>query len=222
MTRIDGQVHERSRQRLVRNALAQCPDERVVEAMAKLPRHWFLPDDAQGQAYVDAPMPIGAGQTISQPSLIAHMLAQLRLRPGYRVLDIGAGSGYATALLAMLVGPEGAVFARERQGVLAERAKILLADIASDDWAPITIEHADGSEGWPEWAPYDAIHVAAAFPTDSSALARQLSVDGRLIQPVTKARMGQQLQLIIRHPDDQFEIHDDLPVRFVPIVEGKA
>jgi protein-L-isoaspartate(D-aspartate) O-methyltransferase len=215
----DSPMHQRQRARLIRDAIGQLGDAHICNAMARLPRHAFLPDDAQGQAYVDAPVSIGAGQTISQPSLIAHMLGLLQLQAGMRVLDIGAGSGYVTALLAMLVGPDGQVFARERQGRLAARALDILPLCRRGDWARIDYEHGDGFAGWPEQAPYHAIHVGAVFPRDHSALEAQLAIGGRLIQPITRDD-EQVLQLVERVSDDDWRRQDDLFVRFVPMLPG--
>ncbi len=196
---------------MVRDQLADCGDARVVAAMAALRREDFVPADARGSAYADGALAIGAGQTISQPRMVALMLAALELRPGMRVLDVGCGSGYAAALIADLVAPGGSVVAVERQASLIPGARSRLAGRA------VEVQLADGGWGWPAAAPYDAIHVAAAAPDAvPAALLAQLAPDGRLVMPIG--------------PDDAQELwlfRDDArtalgPVQFVPFLPGTA
>ncbi|MCS6970829.1 MAG: protein-L-isoaspartate(D-aspartate) O-methyltransferase [Planctomycetota bacterium] len=178
MTADDDPIYARLRQRMVREQLSECRDPRVLAAMAAVPRERFVPDDARALAYSDGALPIGCGQTISQPRVVACMLAALRLAPGMRVLDVGCGSGYTAALLAELVSPGGAVYALERIADLAERARQRLQGL------PVVVIHADAHGGWPAAAPYDAIHVAAAAATVPPALLAQLAPQGRLVMPL--------------------------------------
>ena len=202
-------ITARHRQRMVRDQLADCPDPRVVAAMAALPREDFVPPDARACAYADGALPISAGQTISQPRVVALMLAALRLVPGQRVLDVGCGSGYAAALLADLVAP-GPVFAVERQSSLVEPARARLAG------RNVAVPLADGSVGWPAGAPYDAIHVAAAADAVPSALLAQLAPGGRLVIPLGPE--GEQ-ELWLYEGGGRTSLG---PVRFVPFLPGTA
>jgi len=194
---------------MVRDQLADCPDSRVVAAMAALPREDFVPSDARACAYADGALPISAGQTISQPRVVAMMLAALRLAPGMRVLDVGCGSGYAAALIADLVAP-GPVFAIERQSALVAPARARLVG------RHITVHHADGTVGWPDDAPYDAIHVAAAADEVPAALLAQLAPGGRLVIPLGPDR-AQELWLYEGGARTSLG-----GVRFVPFLPGTA
>jgi protein-L-isoaspartate(D-aspartate) O-methyltransferase len=194
---------------MVRDQLAECPDARVVAAMAALPREDFVPPDARACAYADGALPISAGQTISQPRVVALMLAALRLAPGQRVLDVGCGSGYAAALIADLVAP-GPVIAVERQSTLVEPARARLAGRNA------AVHLADGSVGWPAGAPYDAIHVAAAATEVPAALLAQLAPDGRLVIPLGPD--GEQ-ELWLYEGGARASLG---PVRFVPFLSGTA
>lgn len=201
-------VATRLRQRMVRDQLAECTDPRVVAAMAALPREDFVPPDARATAYADGALAIGAGQTISQPRLVARMLAALQLRPGMRVLDVGCGSGYAAALLADLVAPGGGVIAVERVAALVEPARRRLAGRA------VAVHHADGGLGWPDGAPYDAIHVAATAATLPAGLLAQLAPHGRLVIPLGDGD-GQELWLCSDGRRENLG-----PVSFVPFLPG--
>jgi protein-L-isoaspartate(D-aspartate) O-methyltransferase len=193
---------------MVRDQLADCADARVIAVMAAAPREDFVPPDATSTAYADGALPIGSGQTISQPRLIARMLEALALRPGMRVLDVGCGSGYAAALLADLVAPGGSVIAVERIATLVEPARRRLVGRA------VTVHHADGTAGWPAGAPYDAIHVAAAAPAVPEALLGQLAPGGRLVIPL-EADDAQELWLFSDNAGTRLG-----PVRFVPFLPG--
>lgn len=205
----DEPVWVRLRQRMVREQLAECPDPRVVAAMAALPRERFVPEDARALAYCDGALPIGHGQTISQPRVVALMLAALRLAPGMRVLDVGCGSGYTAALIAELVSPGGQVYALERIADLIPAARARLAG------RPVTVLHADGHAGWPAAAPYDAIHVAAAAPEAPPALLAQLAPHGRLVLPLGASPDEQRLWLL-----EGGRWRDLGAVRFVPFLPG--
>lgn len=190
-------------------------DPKVLEAMARVPRELFVPEDLQHSAYTDSPLPIAAGQTISQPYIVAFMVEALALGGGERVLEIGAGSGYAAAVLGAIVGE---VFAIERIAELAEYAteRLSLAGISN-----VHILHADGTEGWRDRAPFDAIMVSAGAPRVPEALLEQLSIGGRLVVPVGKTHIAQELVRITRIDSDEYLREDLADVRFVPLI-GKA
>lgn len=186
-------------------------DPAVLQAMRDVPRHAFVPDDLQWRAYDDTPLPIGEGQTISQPYIVALMLEAAALRPGDRVLDIGAGSGYACALAGRLAGR---VVAIERHARLADAARERLARLGADN---VVVHCADGSGGWPDDAPYDAILVAAGGPRVPEALRAQLAPGGRLVMPVGAVRLDQRLVRVTRRGDG-FDEQDLGGVLFVPLV----
>jgi protein-L-isoaspartate(D-aspartate) O-methyltransferase len=180
--------------------------------MARVPRHLFAPEPYRDQAYEDHPLPIGEGQTISQPYIVATMLDALALSPAHRVLEVGTGSGYLTALLAELVAQ---VFSVERHAVLAEAARDLLSRMG---YTNVKVIVGDGSQGFLQCAPYDAIIVSAAAPELPHALVGQLAEGGRMIIPVGQAD-SQQLQLI-RVENGQPRIALRELCRFVPLVSG--
>ena len=185
-------------------------DERVLDAMLRVPRHEFAPERYRDQAYEDHPLPIGEGQTISQPYIVARMLEALALTPGDRVLEVGTGSGYVTALLAELAAQ---VFSVERHAALADAARELLARMG---YANVRVIVGDGSQGFAEAAPYDAIIVSAAAPEVPRALLEQLAEGGRMIIPVGPAD-SQQLQLIrMEHGQPRTSLRE--LCRFVPLV----
>src|SRR5262249_37036466 len=153
-------------------------DERVLSAMSRVPRHLFAPESYRAQAYEDHPLPIAEGQTISQPYIVALMLEVLALSPTDKVLEIGTGSGYVAALLAEMVSQ---VVSIERHALLADSAQVLLSDLG---YGNVRIVVGDGSRGFPESAPYDAILVSVADPELPNELVDQLSDSGRMIVPV--------------------------------------
>ena len=185
-------------------------DERILQAMAKVPRHEFVPSAFQYQSYEDQPLPIGEGQTVSQPYIVAAMLEHLELRTGDRVLEIGTGSGYQSALLAELVA---AVFSIERQAPLAEGSQKVLQRLG---YKNVHIRVGDGSLGWPEAAPFNAIIVSAAVPQAPRSLLAQLQEGGRVIAPVGTPEM-QELQLIRLIAGRQLVTRLD-GCRFVPLI----
>jgi protein-L-isoaspartate(D-aspartate) O-methyltransferase len=187
-------------------------DMAVLRAVATIPRHLFVPESLRHQAYDDIALPIGSGQTISQPFVQARSCELMRLTGRERVLEIGTGSGYQTALLSMLAE---SVFSIERIAELARHAHDVIHDIGLTN---ITIIHGDGSLGWRPNAPYDAIVVAAASPTIPQPLVDQLTPGGRLVIPVG-SQEAQVLTLVTRHQEDAG--HDATPVhdvRFVPLL----
>jgi protein-L-isoaspartate(D-aspartate) O-methyltransferase len=185
-------------------------DQRILEVMAKVPRHEFVPPCLESHAYEDQPVPIGEGQTISQPYIVAAMLEPLSLTKADRVLEIGTGSGYQTALLAELAGE---VFSIERHAPLAEAAIEVLKRLGYDN---VHIRVADGSLGWPEAAPFDVIVVSAAVPQLPPSLIEQMKDGGRLIAPVGTPD-AQELLLIRRTGRELTMKHLD-GCRFVPLL----
>jgi len=206
----------RRRARLVETALAGFT-ERTREAMAAVPRHWFMDDRAF--AYADTAMPIGSGQTISQPYVIAAMLDALAPAPGEAVLDVGSGSGYVSALLARLVGPEGVVYALERHRALVEASRRPLAAVAGDETAPVILACADAFAGLAERAPFDGIHVGCAAVDTPPALLEQLAPGGRLVLPTGRAG-AQDLWLHELGENGCTARTHLLAVRFVPMLPG--
>jgi len=187
-------------------------DERVLAAMERVPRHEFALERYRDQAYEDHPLPIGEGQTISQPYIVALMLEALELSPTYKVLEIGTGSGYVTALLAELTAR---VISIERHASLAESAR---AHLAALGYSNVKVVTDDGTRGFPEAAPYDAIIVSAAAVEMPPALIAQLSQGGRMIIPVG-ADDTQQLRLV-HMEDGQPRIQFRELCRFVPLISG--
>jgi protein-L-isoaspartate(D-aspartate) O-methyltransferase len=185
-------------------------DQRVLDAMARVPRHEFAPLQYREQSYEDHPLPIGEGQTISQPYIVALMLQVLAVSPTDRVLEVGTGSGYLTALLAEVAAE---VVSVERHAVLAEKARNVLAAMG---YSNVSVIVGDGSRGFPEAAPYDAIIVSAAAAEVPSALLAQMREGGRMIIPVGTPD-SQQLQLI-RMENGEPKIALRELCRFVPLV----
>jgi protein-L-isoaspartate(D-aspartate) O-methyltransferase len=208
----------RARERMVGRQLRArgIEDEEVLRAMGRVPRELFVPEAERRRAYGDAALPIGHGQTISQPYMVAVIVEALTVRPGSRVLDVGAGSGYQAAVLAEL-GAE--VVAIERIPELAEQAR---ANLVAAGFEGVEVVVGDGTLGWPERAPYDGIAVAAAAPAFPQTLYEQLRPGGRLVVPVGGPR-AQRLEVIVRSPEGPAVLHS-VPCRFVPLVgeEGYA
>jgi len=184
-------------------------DPLVLAAMAAVPRHVFVPEGLQVRAYADEPLPIGNGQTISQPYIVAYMTEALGLRGGEKVLEVGTGSGYQTAVLAEIAG---AVWTIEIVRTLAGRARAALDGLG---YTNIQYRIGDGSAGWPEAAPFEAIIVTAAAPVMPLELEGQLAAGGRMIIPV-----GTDVQelILVRRTKKGIERARLLPVRFVPLV----
>jgi len=186
-------------------------DERVLSAMRKVPRHLFVPEELKPFAYGDEPLPIGEGQTISQPYIVAYMTQALQLFGTERVLEVGTGSGYQTAVLAEMVRE---VFTIELLSALSEKARTLLEALG---YTNIRLKAGDGTLGWEENAPFDAIMVTAAAPAVPKKLQEQLGLKGRMIIPVGSG--FQELFLITRERGN-FRKKKLLPVRFVPLVSA--
>jgi protein-L-isoaspartate(D-aspartate) O-methyltransferase len=204
--------YARKRQRLVEKVKGQgISNARVLRAVEDVPRHRFVPDAVAQRAYEDRALPIGYGQTISQPSLQALYLETLDIGPQDRVLEIGAGSGYQTALLAELSSN---VYAVERIPELTQRARDVLDALGYHNVALVT---KDGTTGWSKYAPYDAILVGAAAPGIPDALVEQLSPGGRLLIPIGDRRQ-QQLTLVTRTADGEIERETVTACVFVPLI----
>jgi len=186
-------------------------DARVLEAMREVPRHYFVPEALQGNAYGDHALPIAANQTISQPYIVARMSELLELDSESAVLEIGAGSGYQTAVLARLAGR---VLAIER---ISELARVAQARIRSLNIYNATVKCFDGTLGWSAHAPYDAILAAAGGPEVPEPLMAQLKVGGRLVMPVGERRDAQRLVRVVRNPDG-YAREDHGACAFVPLI----
>ena len=185
-------------------------DARVLDAMRRVPRHEFVPEALRGEAYADHPLPIGGGQTISQPYIVAYMSAALAVPEGGRVLEIGAGSGYQTAVLCAMGMT---VFSLEIVPELCDRARGTLARLGVE----ADVRCADGCGGLPEEAPFDGVLVAAAPAEIPRALVEQLAEGGRLVAPVG---VGDQILRTAVKRGGALVVLDRLPVRFVPLVRG--
>jgi protein-L-isoaspartate(D-aspartate) O-methyltransferase len=186
-------------------------DERVLEVMFAVPRHFFVPNALKAQAYKDNALPIAANQTISQPFIVARMTELLELAPDAKVLEIGAGSGYQTAILARLAVK---VFAIERIPQLAKEA---LERLQSLDVKNVVLTCADGTAGWEAHAPYDGILVAAGSPEIPEPLLRQLKIGGRLVLPVGEDQKTQHLIRVTRNQTG-YDSEDFGACAFVPLI----
>jgi len=202
----------RERRRMVAEQLQarDIVDERVLEAMRSVPRHLFVPREYRHLSYSDCPLPIGQEQTISQPYIVALMTQMLVLFGHESVLEIGTGSGYQAAVLAYLAR---VVYTVERHKRLAEQAAQVLVQIGQEN---VHIHIGDGTQGWPEFSPYNAILATAAAPSVPQPLLDQLAENGRLVLPVG-GRGGQYLERWTRH-GDKYEHEQGVPVAFVPMV----
>ncbi|MGI9626291.1 MAG: protein-L-isoaspartate(D-aspartate) O-methyltransferase [Longimicrobiales bacterium] len=206
------------RRRMVEHDLAKrgILDSQVLEAMLAVPRERFVPPQLAEFAYDDSPLPIAEGQTISQPFIVALMTEALELEGGERVLEIGTGSGYAAAVLSRIVAQ---VYSVERHGPLAREARTRLQDVGYDN---VRVLHADGTEGWAEHGPYDAIIVAAGGPEVPQPLLDQLAPHGRLVIPVGETTREQTLLRVRNDPVHGFVQEDLGTVRFVPLIGAKG
>ncbi|MFO1336492.1 MAG: protein-L-isoaspartate(D-aspartate) O-methyltransferase [Piscinibacter sp.] len=191
-------------------------DARVLQAMRELPRERFVRPGWEAEAYDDNPLPIAAGQTISQPYIVAFMSEALQLRGGERVLEIGTGSGYAAAVLGRLAKE---VHTVERHAVLADGAAAVLSALGVDN---VQVHTADGTLGWPAAAPYDAIVVTAAGPEVPAALLAQLAVGGRLVMPVGEREGAQWLLRLTRVNEHETRREELMGVRFVPLTGAQG
>ncbi len=202
------------RQQMVRLQLMPrgISEQRVLDAMAKVPREEFIPSESRAASYEDGPLPIGYGQTISQPYIVAFMTEQLRPKPSDRVLEVGTGSGYQAAILAELVSE---VYSIEIVEPLAKNAEATLQRLG---YKNVHVKFGDGYKGWPETAPFDAIIVTCAPDKVPQPLVDQLKDGGRMVIPVGD-RLAQQLYLLEKK-NGQLKQSATLPVRFVPMQGG--
>jgi protein-L-isoaspartate(D-aspartate) O-methyltransferase len=201
-----------ARKRMVQEQLSEFP-ARVVAAMSKVPRHEFIPEEKQRRAYADCAVPIGFGQTISQPRIVALMTTQLKPRPSDRILEIGTGSGYQTAVLAELVAE---VYSIEIIEPLARDAATTLRRLGCAD---VHLRIGDGHGGWPEAAPFDGITVTCAPESVPAPLVAQLKEDGRMLIPV--GLPGDQDLFVFQKLQGRLQELARIPVRFVPMT-GQA
>ncbi len=206
--------HESARREMVRRQIGArgVRSARVLEALARVPRERFVPEQLEEFAYQDSPLPIAEGQTISQPFIVAYMAEQAELREGDRVLEVGTGSGYAAAVFAEIAAE---VFTIERNELLAETARDRLVELG---YARVHVRCGDGTKGWPDAAPFDAILVAAGGPEIPRSLREQLAVGGRLVIPVGPSERTQKLLRIRRVAADRYTEEDLGGVTFVPLI----
>lgn len=191
-------------------------DERVMAAMAKVPRERFVGTYDRYRAFANGPLPIGYGQTISQPYIVALMSDLLEPRPDSVILEVGTGSGYQSAVLAELVQH---VYSIEIIGALAREAGERLQELG---YGNVTVRHGDGYHGWPEHAPFDGIIVTAAAPHIPPSLVEQLKPGGRLVIPVGEPGGVQQLMLVEKRSDGSTSSRSILMVAFVPLTRSQA
>ena len=209
--------YRRRREALVEHELKPrgIQSESVIRAMLEVPREEFVPEDRVQFAYRNAPLPIGSGQTISQPLIVAQMAEALAFESGDRVLEVGTGSGYAAAVLSRIAEE---VFTIERHNELADFAVVRLKKLG---YGNVHVRRGDGTLGWPEEAPFDAIIVSASGPSIPRPLLKQLRVGGRLVIPVGDDLHSQDLVLAVRHGENRFDTTKLGGVRFVPLI-GEA
>jgi protein-L-isoaspartate(D-aspartate) O-methyltransferase len=193
----------------------QALDAAVLEAMRRVPRHLFIPPGQQPHAYENRPLPIGHGQTISQPYIVALMTDLMRPAKTHRVLEIGTGSGYQAAVLAELVQ---SVYTIEIVAPLAEEARARLARLG---YANVSVRTGDGYKGWPEHAPFDAIMVTAGADAVPPPLVQQLKPGGRIVIPVGPAYSVQYLTVVEKQSDGSLRTRQVAPVRFVPFTRER-
>jgi protein-L-isoaspartate(D-aspartate) O-methyltransferase len=212
-------IRDRSaeRERMVASQVARrgVTDKRVLDAMRQVPRESFVGVGMEEFAYEDSPLPIAAGQTISQPYIVALMIEAAGIKPGDKVLDVGTGSGYAAAVLSRLAGR---VYSVERHRDLVVSARRALEKLS---YTNVEVRHGDGTLGWADAAPFDAILVAAGGPEVPEALRRQLKIGGRLVIPIGELGGTQELVKVVRDSADRFHEEDLGPVTFVPLI-GEA
>lgn len=214
MSSISDDILEQRRRKMVKEQIVKrgVTDSAVLQAMSKLPRHLFVPERFIDDAYEDGPLSIGEGQTISQPYVVASMTSHLHLSNESRVLEIGTGSGYQTVILAEIAK---AVYSIERIGELLPKAERLFELLGYDN---IFTKHADGSNGWPEEAPFDAIIVTAAAKYIPEILTLQLNADGIMIIPLDRDEIDKQELVKVKKSADGLKQETLYPVRFVPLL----
>lgn len=205
-------MRDRRKQLVAEQVARGIRDVLVLAAIGEVARELFVPKRLRGHAYDDSPLPIGSGQTISQPYIVALMIEALALRGGEKVLEIGSGSGYAAAVLARIARE---VFTVERIGKLAKTAA---ARLTAAGFVNVHVRSADGTLGWEEEAPFDAILVSAGAPDVPKSLKRQLAVGGRMVIPVGSNQRAQELVRVTRTAEVRFKQEAIADVRFVPLI----
>jgi protein-L-isoaspartate(D-aspartate) O-methyltransferase len=208
---------EQLRQTMVEKQLQSrdITDRRVLDALRKVPRHLFVPEEFRRQAYEDRPLPIGLDQTISQPYIVALMTELARVAEDHTVLEVGTGSGYQAAVLSVLAKR---VYTIEYLAPLGERARKRLAELGYNN---VEVRIGDGYQGWPEHQPFDAILVTAASEEVPQALIDQLKPGGKLVIPVGPQADTQVLQVLEKDSTGKISRRNTIPVRFVPLVKGQ-
>lgn len=211
---MNDDIYRNMRKTMVEQQIVQrgIADKAIVASMLRVPRHLFIPENISNRAYEDCPQPIGQGQTISQPYIVASMIQLAHISPNSRVLDVGTGSGYSAAVLANISKE---VFTIERLESLAETAESRLHDLGYDN---VMIKTGDGTKGWEDHAPYDAILVAAATPDIPQALKNQLTIGGVLVIPIGHPSNVQYLMRITRKTVSSWNTETLEAVRFVPLI----
>jgi protein-L-isoaspartate(D-aspartate) O-methyltransferase len=211
---ISAETFEQRRLDMVREQIEGrgVKDAKVLEAMRQVPRHEFVPDTVRAEAYDDHPLPIGDGQTISQPYIVALMSELLKLEPGHRVLEVGTGSGYQAAVLSLLAGE---VYSIEIVESLADEARSRFGQLGYK----VNVRTGNGYEGWPEEAPFDRIILTAAPPELPQAVVEQLKPGGRLVAPVGPDGGVQELVVLDKDAEGQVNSMSVIGVRFVPMVD---
>ena len=211
---VDNSYYAEQREKMVQRQVRArgIRDEAILNALREVPREVFVLERYKAAAYDDSPLPIPAGQTISQPYVVSLMIRALRLGPEDKVLEVGSGSGYAAAILSRIVSE---VHAVERHEELVQYAQERLDEIGYDN---VHVHHADGTMGWPPAAPYEGIMVSASGPRIPQSLEEQLAIGGRLVMPIGRARGLQTLIRLIRIGEEEYEEKDLGGVRFVPLI----
>jgi len=210
-------MYEREREELIERLVrwGYLTKSEIIEAFKKVPRHEFVPTHLRDYAYADQPLPIGHGQTISAPSMIAIMLDSLELKPGQKVLEIGAGSGYNAALIAEIVGPKGKVFTIER---IAELSEFGRANLQKTGYGRVQVVVGDGTCGYKKEAPWDRILVTACAPEIPHLLVEQLKVGGKLAAPVGQHYMFQTWLVADKRSEKEISTRERGGCSFVPLV----
>jgi len=203
---------------MVQDQLRACgiTDERVLDAMCRIPRERFVPQRLITQAYCDSPLPIGSGQTISQPHVVALMTQALKLQSNDTVLEIGTGSGYAAAVLSLLCKK---VYSIERIKLLAQRATNVLSEL---EFTNVEVITGDGTKGWPKAAPYSGIVITAGGPQIPQSLVSQLAINGRLVMPIGESSHDQKLIVAKRINSTELQLTRLCDVRFVPLIGAES
>lgn len=208
---------EKERKALVEKLLdyGYIKSDEVKDAMLKVPREEFIPPENREYAYVDQPLPIGEGQTISAPHMVAIICEALQLKKGMKILEIGAGFGYNAAVVAELIGPEGHLFTTERIEPLARAAE---ENLKRTGYYQVTVLHTDGTKGLENEAPFDRIYATASAPKVPEPLKEQLKIGGRLLTPIGSQTYFQELVCIVRQDQDKYKSRKLGGVAFVPMI----